>query len=46
MDRLVKKGYSTHEKNNMAVLKELMEKFLPAIMAIINNIEEVKEKVN
>ncbi|NSM56904.1 glycine zipper family protein, partial [Wolbachia endosymbiont of Atemnus politus] len=46
MDRLVEKGTSTHEADKEA-LKELMDKFQPAIMAIgNNNIEEVKEKVN
>lgn len=46
MSRLLKKGLSTHESDEQS-LKELMEKFQPAIMAIGNNeIEEVEKKVN
>uniref|UniRef100_A0A3B0JGP5 Uncharacterized protein n=1 Tax=Wolbachia endosymbiont of Aleurodicus floccissimus TaxID=2152762 RepID=A0A3B0JGP5_9RICK len=46
MSRLLEKGFSTHESDEQS-LKELMEKFQPAIMAIGNNkIEEVEKKVN
>lgn len=46
MERLLQKGLSTHESDEQS-LKELMEKFQPAIMAIGNNeIEEVEKKVN
>lgn len=46
MSRLLNKGLSTH-LDDQGVLKELMEKFQPAIMAIgDNDIEKVREKVN
>ncbi|MCA7010531.1 glycine zipper family protein [Wolbachia endosymbiont of Tribolium confusum] len=46
INKLLEKGFSTHESDEKA-LKEFMEKFQPAIMAIGNNkIEEVEKKVN
>ncbi|WP_264682845.1 MULTISPECIES: hypothetical protein [unclassified Wolbachia] len=45
MNKLLEKGLSTHESDEQS-LKELMEKFQPAIMAIVSEIEEVERKVN
>ncbi|WP_264336419.1 MULTISPECIES: hypothetical protein [unclassified Wolbachia] len=45
MTKLVEKGDSTH-KEDMEKLPSLMQDFLPEIMAIGNNIEDVEKKVN
>lgn len=45
MKKLIEKGDSTHVED-MDKLKDLMEKFLPEIMAIGGDIKEVEKKVN